>query len=166
MSSAFYIVRHAIAAERGPEWPDDSKRPLTDRGIDRFKEAVDGLVWLGVEVDVIFTSPLVRAKQTAQLLSAGLPAKPPIKTLDRLAPGHVPAETMEEVAREASGRSRVAIVGHEPDLGELTGWLLGSRRTVPIKKGGVCLLELDTLSSRHGTLAWHLPPKVLRKLGK
>jgi phosphohistidine phosphatase len=166
MSVELYIVRHAIAAERGPEWPDDTKRPLTERGIERFKEVVDGLVWLGVEIDVVITSPLVRAKQTAQLLSAGFPAKPPIKTVDALAPGHVPAEVMEQVAREGSGRSHVAIVGHEPDLGELTGWLLGTRRAVPIKKGGACRLDLDTLTSRHGTLAWHLQPKVLRKLGK
>jgi phosphohistidine phosphatase len=166
MSVELYIVRHAIAAERGPEWPDDTKRPLTDRGIERFKEAVDGLVWLGVQIDVVLTSPLARAKQTAQLLSAGLPAKPPIKTIDALAPGHVPAETMEQVGREGAARSHVAIVGHEPDLGELTGWLVGTRRAVPIKKGGICRIDLDTLTSRHGTLAWHLPPKVLRKLGK
>ena len=60
-----YLVRHAIAAERGSEWPDDTKRPLTERGISRFKEAVKGLRHLDVTVDEIFTSPLVRARQTA-----------------------------------------------------------------------------------------------------
>ena len=64
-----YLVRHAIAAERGDEWPDDSKRPLTEAGINRFKEAVEGLAWLDVGIDEIFTSPLVRAKQTATLMS-------------------------------------------------------------------------------------------------
>jgi phosphohistidine phosphatase len=166
MSVELYIVRHAIAAERGPEWPDDSKRPLTERGIDRFKEIVDGLVWLGVQIDVILTSPLVRAKQTAQYLSSGMPAKPAIKIADALAPGHAAAETMEQVAREAGRHSHVAIVGHEPDLGELTGWLIGTRRAIPLKKGGVCRLDLDTLSSRHGTLVWHVPPKALRKMGR
>ena len=166
MSIELYIVRHAIAAERGPEWPDDSKRPLTERGVERFRESVDGLVWLQVQVDVVLTSPLVRAKQTAQYLSSGLPSKPPVKTVEALAPGHAPPEMMEQVAREGRGHSRVAIVGHEPDLGELTGWLLGSRRAVPLKKGGVCRIDLDTMSARHGTLAWHIPPRALRKLAR
>jgi phosphohistidine phosphatase len=166
MSVDLYVVRHAIAAERGAEWPDDAKRPLTDRGIERFREVVDGLVWMDAQIDLVLTSPLVRAKQTAQYLASGLPAKPPIEIVNALAPGHVPAEIMEQVAREGRGRARLAIVGHEPDLGELVGWLLGTRRAVPMKKGGVCRIDLDTLSARHGTLAWCLPPKVLRKLGR
>jgi len=166
MSVELYIVRHAIAAERGPEWPDDSKRPLTERGIERFREIVDGLVWMDVQIEIVLTSPLVRAKQTAQYLSSGLPARPPIAVIDALAPGHVAAEIMEQVAREARGHRRVAAVGHEPDLGELAGWLLGTRRAVPIKKGGVCRIDLDSLTARHGTLVWHIPPKALRKLGR
>src|SRR4029079_1951160 len=55
-----YLVRHAIAAERGSEWPDDTKRPLTERGINRFKEVVKGLRRLDITVDEVFTSPLVR----------------------------------------------------------------------------------------------------------
>jgi phosphohistidine phosphatase len=166
MSVELYIVRHAIAAERGPEWPDDGKRPLTERGVERFKEIVDGLVWLGVDVDAVLTSPLVRAKQTAEYLSGGLPSKPPIVVVGALAPGHVPAEIMEAIAREGRGHKRVAAVGHEPDLGELAAWLAGSRRAIPMKKGGVCRFDLDSLSGRHGTLAWLLPPKALRKLGR
>ena len=166
MSVELYIVRHAIAAERGPEWPDDSKRPLTERGIERFREIVDGLVWMDVQIEIVLTSPLVRAKQTAQYLSSGLPARPPIAVIDALAPGHVAAEIMEQVAREARGHRRVAAVGHEPDLGELAGWLLGTRRAVPIKKGGVCRIDLDSLTARHGTLVWQIPPKALRKLGR
>ena len=166
MSVEFYIVRHAIAAERGPEWPDDAKRPLTERGVERFKEIVDGLVWIDAQVDVVLTSPLVRARQTAEYLSSGLPSKPPVSVVDALAPGHVPAEIMEQVSREARGHKRIAVVGHEPDLGELVAWLLGTRRAIPIKKGGVCRIDLDSLTARHGTLVWHLPPKALRKLGR
>jgi phosphohistidine phosphatase len=161
-----YIVRHAIAAERGPEWPDDDKRPLTERGVDRFKECVEGLRSYDVELDVIFTSPLVRARQTAEYLSAGLTGKPPIKTADALAPGHTSVEVMEQIAREARSATRVALVGHEPDLGELAAWLVGTKRSIPFKKGGVCRLDLDSLSSRYGTLAWHMPPRALRKLAR
>jgi len=161
-----YLVRHAIAAERGPEWPDDSKRPLTQRGIDRFRECVEGLRSFDVELDVILTSPLVRARQTAECLAAGLAGKPPVRTVAALAPGHGCAESMEAAAKDARGASRVALVGHEPDLGELAAWLLGTKRPIPFKKGGVCRIDLDSLSARHGTLVWHMPPRALRKLAK
>src|SRR5688572_18099957 len=94
-----YLVRHAIAAERGEDWPDDDKRPLTERGISRFKESIAGLKWLDVVVDEIFTSPLVRAKQTADLLAAGLSGKPPVKILDALAPGHPPNSVLAQLSR-------------------------------------------------------------------
>ena len=165
MAVELYIVRHAIAAERGPEWPDDTERPLTERGIDRFRQVVAGLTFLNLQLDVIFTSPLVRARQTAECLSIGLPEKVRIKTVDALAPGHTSIEVMEQVARQAGSATRVALVGHEPDLGALAGWLIGARRALPFKKGGVCRFEMDSLSSRYATLSWHMPPKVLRKLG-
>jgi phosphohistidine phosphatase len=166
MAVELYIVRHAIAAERGPDWPDDDKRPLTERGIDRFKEVVAGLVFLDVQIDLIFTSPLLRARQTAEYLSEGMPGDIPVGTADALAPGHTSLEVMEQIAREAGGAARVAIVGHEPGLGALAGWLIGARRALPFKKGGVCKFEMDSLSSRYATLSWHMPPKALRKLGQ
>ena len=55
-----YLVRHAVAAERGSEWPDDTARPLTPDGASKFRKAVAGLTAFGVEIDIIFTSPLVR----------------------------------------------------------------------------------------------------------
>ena len=159
-----YIVRHAIAAERGDDWPDDSKRPLTDAGINRFKEAVEGLAWLNVGIDEIFTSPLVRAKQTATLLANGLGNKTSVKTLDALAPGHSATQVMSELSRAAK-RHRIALVGHEPGLGELAAHLIGSPRALPFKKGGVCLIAIQGLTSRRaGELIWFLPPKVLRRL--
>jgi phosphohistidine phosphatase len=159
-----YLVRHAIAAERGEDWPDDTKRPLTDNGITRFKEAVEGLAWLGVEIDEIFTSPLVRAKQTATLLADGLGNKTSVKTLDALAPGHAPRVVMNELSRTAK-RHRIALVGHEPGLGELAAHLLGAPRPLPFKKGGVCYIAIQGLTSRRpGELLWFFPPKVLRRL--
>jgi len=161
-----YIVRHAIAADRGEEWPDDTKRPLTDTGITRFKEAVSGLAWLDVEIDEIFTSPLVRAKQTATILAHGLGNKTSVKTLEALAPGHSPRQVMNELSGMAK-RHRIALVGHEPGLGELAAHLLGSSRALPFKKGGVCYIAIQGLTSRRpGELGWFLPPKVLRRLAR
>jgi phosphohistidine phosphatase len=159
-----YLVRHAIAAERGSEWPDDSKRPLTENGIARFKEVVEGLVWFDVEVDEIFTSPLVRAKQTANLLAQGLSGKPSVKILEQLAPGHSSASVMSGLS-QAAKRRRIALVGHEPGLGELAAHLIGSRRALMFKKGGVCRIDVQGVTSRRpGELVWFLPPKVLRRL--
>jgi len=161
-----YLVRHAIAAERGSEWPDDTKRPLTERGVSRFKEAVKGLRHLDVTVDEIFTSPLVRARQTAELLAAGLDAKPPVKVLDALAPGHSFTSLMSQLAKVAK-RRRVALVGHEPDLGELAAHLIGAGRALAFKKGGVCRIDIGSLAAkRAGSLIWFFPPTVLRQVRK
>ena len=159
-----YLVRHAIAAERGSEWPDDTRRPLTERGIVRFKEAVKGLRKLGVQIDEIFTSPLVRAKQTAELLAAGLEGKPTVKVLDALAPGHTSASVMTQLAKAAK-RRRVALVGHEPDLGELAAHLIGAGRALAFKQGGVCRIDVGSLTARRaGTLVWFVTPALLRQL--
>ena len=161
-----YLVRHAVAAERGDDWPDDDQRPLTEKGIARFMDVIGGLRRMEVNLDEIFTSPLVRAKQTADLLAAGIEGKPPVKPLDTLAPGHRPEDVMSQLARAAK-RRRVALVGHEPDLGELAAHLVGARRPIPFRKGGVCRIDVQDMSGKHpGTLSWFAPPKMLRQLGK
>lgn len=161
-----YLVRHAIAAERGDDWPDDTKRPLTADGVSRFRAVVEGLVWFGVELDEIYSSPLVRARQTADLLSAGLAHRPAVRTLDELAPAYEPAQVLTALARRVK-RRRVALVGHEPDLGELAAALIGAQRALPFRKGGVCRIDVDRLgASAAGSLIWFLPPKVLRRAGR
>ena len=65
-----YLIRHAIAEERGDDWPDDDDRPLTEEGIRRFEEAARGLLEFDAHPVRILTSPLVRARQTAELLAA------------------------------------------------------------------------------------------------
>jgi phosphohistidine phosphatase len=164
--SELYLVRHAIAAERGEDWPDDDRRPLTERGVGRFRDEVAGLKKLGVAVDEIFTSPLVRAKQTAQLLAEGLAGKPAVKVLEALAPGHTPTSVMAQLAR-AARRRRIAIVGHEPGIGELAAHLIGAGRALTFKKGGVCRIDVESLSSRRpGALGWFVTPKLLRGMKK
>ena len=161
-----YLVRHAIAAERGDEWPDDNKRPLTVRGISRFKEIVRGLHRLDISIDEIFTSPLVRTKQTADLLAIGLGGNTAVKTLDALAPGHAPAAVMAHLAKTAR-RTRIGLVGHEPGLGELAAFLIGAQRAPVFRKGGVARIDRGALASRRaGSLIWFLPPKVLREIGR
>ena len=161
-----YLVRHAIAAERGDEWPDDTKRPLTERGIARFRECVGGLAAFDAVIDEIFTSPLVRARQTAALIAEGMNDKPTLKVLEALAPGQGPAAVMAQLAK-AARRRRIALVGHEPDLGELAAHLLAAGRPVEFRKGAVCRIDVEGLTSkRPGSLIWFAPPRVLRKLAE
>src|SRR3954449_8982750 len=95
-----YLIRHGIAAERGKDWPDDSKRPLTPAGISRLRKAARGLTALEIGFDQIVTSPLVRTRQTAEVFSEELKSKPPIATSDALAPAGTPAGGGPEVARD------------------------------------------------------------------
>jgi len=162
--SELYLVRHAIAAERGDEWPDDTKRPLTERGISRFREELEGLRTMDLAIDEVFTSPLVRARQTADLLVAALDPKPSLKVLDALAPGHSPSVVLSQLAKAAK-RRRIALVGHEPGLGEFAAHIIGAPRALPFKKGGICRIDVAGLTTkRAGTLIWFIPPRVLRKL--
>jgi len=81
-----------------------------------------------------------------------------------LAPGHTSASVMTQLARVAK-RRRVALVGHEPDLGELAAYLIGAGRALAFKKGGVCRIDLGSLTSkRAASLVWFIPPTVLRQV--
>jgi phosphohistidine phosphatase len=162
-----YLVRHAIAAERGANYPDDRERPLTSQGISRFKQAVEGLKDVEVKLDLVLTSPLVRAVQTAELLVTGIGGKPRLDTLDALAPGGRMSLVLETIAKSSKRAHRIALVGHEPDMGDLAARLLRSRGTIEFKKGAVCCIELDgAMPNGPGTLRWLLPPKALRKMRK
>ena len=157
-----YLVRHAVAADRGDEWPDDTKRPLTPKGIERFRDVAEGLRAIHVVVDVVLTSPLVRARQTAELLAAGLAPHPAVQVTDALAPGAAPSALADAVAR--TKQRRVACVGHEPDLGQLAAQLVGAKRPFEFRKGGVCRIDLDAPAGP-GHLVWLATPRLLRRAG-
>ena len=159
-----YLVRHAVAEERGEAYPDDTKRPLTPQGMARFKEAARGLAELGVTLDLILTSPLVRARQTAEILASTLPGRIPIEETDALAPGSTHASVVSTLA-EHSRRTRIALVGHEPGIGQLAARLVGSRAPFAFKKGAVCCVEVGALPpAGPGALLWFATPRMLRAL--
>jgi len=160
-----YLIRHGIAADRGKDWPDDSKRPLTPDGVARLRKAARGLNALGIGFDQIVTSPLVRTRQTADVFAEDLKDHPPIATSDALAPAGSSASVIQEITRHAR-KARVALVGHEPNLGELAAQLIGARTPLEFKKGGLCRIDFDMLPPKGGgMLRWFLTPKMLRKLG-
>jgi phosphohistidine phosphatase len=159
-----YLVRHAIAEARGESWPDDAARPLTGRGGSRFEKSVRGLARIGVAIDVVLTSPLVRTRQTAEILAAGLDPQPPIVAVESLAPGGSHQAVLADLEKQGR-RPRIALVGHEPGIGELAGRLIGLRHPIPFKKGAVCRIDADTLPpGQIGVLGWFLTPRILRSL--
>jgi len=160
-----YLIRHGVAAERGPEYPDDSKRPLTSKGIAGVRREAKGLNALGITIDLIVTSPLTRTRQTAQIIAETLSNKPAVVQSDALAPAGTPAAVMQEIARHAK-KGRLALVGHDPNISELAGRLIGARSPVEFKKGAMCRIDFDVLPPKAlGQLRWFMPPRFLRKLG-
>ena len=161
-----YLIRHGVAEEHGDAWPDDTKRPLTGEGMSRLRKAARGLARIGVSLDVALTSPLVRARQTANIVAAGLSPRPSIVTVDSLAPGGSFVAIVADLEKHAR-KARIALVGHEPGLGELAARLIGSRHPIEFKKGAVCRIDLDEIPpTGPGHLRWMLTPKILRRLKK
>lgn len=163
-SYEIYLIRHGVAEERGTAWPDDAKRPLTEKGAARMRKSVRGLSRLGVAFDVVLTSPLVRAKQTADIAAAGVSPRPPIVTVDSMSPDGSFAAVIADLEKHAK-KTRIALVGHEPAIGDLAARLIGSRHAIEFKKGAVCRIDLKSLpTSGPGDLRWLLTPRIMRAI--
>ncbi|MEO8481308.1 MAG: phosphohistidine phosphatase SixA [Acidobacteriota bacterium] len=159
-----YLIRHAIAAERGPDWPDDGQRPLTKRGAQRMAQVMNGFARLGESIDLILTSPLTRAVQTAAIVADALGRRPPVRVLPALAPGFETSRAAAAMATAARTAHHVALVGHEPDLGQLAAWLIGAREPLPFKKGGICRIDATRWPpGQSNQLVWLATPKMLRR---
>lgn len=164
------IVRHAIAEERvafAKTGKPDDRRPLTADGRQRMAAAARGLRWLVPQLTRIATSPLVRAAETAEILATAYDDDVPVEVLGALAPGGKADELIAWLHPRAADTC-VALVGHEPDLSELTTYLLLEKATAffSFKKGGAALLEFDEpVGAGQGSLRWLLQPKHLRALG-
>ena len=159
------IVRHAIAFDRDRDrWRDDAERPLTPAGMRRARKAAAGLKSFAQRPDRLLTSPLLRARQTARILTevAGWPAAEETRSL---APGE-PALAI--LGLLSQGRSKLtAVVGHQPDLGHLLGVCLLGDGGLPIemKKNAVaCVSFSGRPRAGQAALAWLATPKMLRAL--
>lgn len=161
-----YLIRHGVAEQRGDKWPDDAKRPLSADGMSKMEKTARGLARLGITLDVILTSPLIRTRQTADIVSAELDQHPPVVNTDALAPGGDFAAVVAALEKQAR-RTRIGLVGHEPAIGELAARLIGSRHPFEFKKGAVCRIDIDEIPPNGpGDLRWLLTPKLLRAVKK
>ena len=162
------IVRHAIAFERNARrWPDDGERPLTPEGMARARKAAAGLKQVAERPGCVLSSPLVRAKQTATILTefAGWPKA---TECPALAPEESPENVLAALA--AQKEKIVAVVGHQPGLGRLLAACLPTRvrggvdpSAFELKKMGAALISFSgTARAGRGVLNWFVPPRVLR----
>jgi phosphohistidine phosphatase len=165
-----YIVRHGIAMDR-EDWlsKDDSLRPLTDRGRERMTRIARGLAGLGVELDLVLSSPFVRARQTAEILIEGLEvSRSRLNFSEALVPTAHPSALLQEIS-EKYQVPNLALVGHEPHLSGLISFLLTGREdivSIDFRKGGVCLLALQLAPSGwQAALEWLLRPRILTASG-
>jgi phosphohistidine phosphatase len=154
-----YIVRHAIAEDIPRSGPGDAMRALTAEGRKKMKEAAAGFAKLDPVIDRIFTSPLVRARQTAEIIAKEIDHS--IEEMKELAPGHSPSNVCAQL--EKLEDDSVMVVGHEPNCSELANYLLGDCR-LEFKKGAICFIECDTPKAGTGILIWHLSPAALRSM--
>lgn len=155
-----YVIRHAEAiplGERGVT--EDWERPLTEAGHGQSRAIAVALKKLGVKFDRVLTSPLVRARETAEGMRKGWgePA-PAIVTCELLVPGAKKRELLERL-REQHVDS-LAVIGHNPDLSELVGWFVGEKHAgINLEKAGLACMEFDGIPGKgSGHLAWLVTP--------
>lgn len=163
-----YLMRHGLAVERGaPGYESDRERPLTSKGEHKVQRLAEAIVRMGLSFDAILSSPLVRARQTADVLIEEMEAKQKVQLTDHLAPGGSAKELVTFVQGLPGSPQDILLVGHKPDLDQLTSLLLtgGEDVVVVFKKGGLCKLTVEYLrAGRCAILEWLLTPRQLEMM--
>ncbi len=162
-----YFIRHGIAVDRmDKKVASDEERWLTDEGIKKMETAAKGFTKIVTALDHIFSSPLVRAQQTAKIVSKAFKKSPSITIDEGLSPG-VTFETIERLTQDFSHNASLAFVGHEPDMSRLISILItGSDQSwFEMKKGAIgCIGVEGKPIPGSGILLWLMQPKHLRKV--
>jgi phosphohistidine phosphatase len=159
-----YFVRHATAAGKVTWHEDDDLRPLTRAGRKRFQTAAEALVSAGVlRPQLIITSPLVRAVQTAELLTAALPDK--VATIEDARLGHdFSISALHDLLAEHRGKRSIAIVGHNPSFADVLSQVV-DQANLDVRKGAIALVDIPRPSVPSGCLLWLAPPSLFRPCG-
>lgn len=166
-----YLLRHGIAAAKDdPAFESDSERPLTKKGVKKFRKAALGIERLGISFDAILSSPLVRARQTADVVAEILGRESCVEEIPALAPDSSSEQLLSELSR-FEGKEHVMLVGHEPFLGNLAKFLLTRKSDsdvpIPLRKGGICRIDIDAVPpTQPGQMHWLLTPKQLRLIAR
>jgi phosphohistidine phosphatase len=158
-----YILRHAIAVERGtPGYENDFERPLTAEGEEKLRRIARAMCALDLSFDLILSSPFVRARQTAERVAAVLKHRKGLELRDSLGADSDPRAFVAELKASGSTLERLLLVGHEPFLSSLVALLTTGtlKSCVVLKKAGLCKLTVTSLRvGRCATLEWLLTPR-------
>jgi len=156
-----WILRHAKAEDGGPSIPDE-ERELTPGGHETMRSVARAIARLEPKLDAILTSPLVRARQTAEPVARALSLEDELIETDALVPDADPKEILREIGKR--GFNRAMVVGHMPHLGRLLGYLLTGRQdtAIDIKKAALARIQFDGDAPKPpGTLTFLLTAKDL-----
>jgi len=158
------FLRHGLAVDQ-EEWKgDEADRPLTAEGTERTREVVRGLRTLKVRPDVILASPLLRARETAEIAKKGLVTDAKVDLVEELAPAASADRLIGRLA-DLADKPVVLCVGHEPHISTTISAMVSGKTaaTFEVKKAGACCIRFTgTPKAGTGTLLWLLPPKFLR----
>lgn len=161
-----FFLRHGIAVDRRTSrHASDAERPLTPKGRRQLRKTATAIHGMKLRFDVILSSPLVRAQQTAEMVADELRLKQRLVLADELKPGGNAKKLVQRINRLKPIPENLLLVGHEPNLGELISLFLTGRMDagITLKKGGMAKLETDCLRvGKHATLAWLLTPAQMK----
>jgi phosphohistidine phosphatase len=155
-----HFLRHADAGDASAWTGDDAERPLTKKGRKHARRLGRHLADLGQAVDAIWTSPRVRAADTARLVGKALGVRPSVE--ERLGGGFDFDDLRSLAGGVGAAVADLMLVGHDPDLSELVSLLVGAH--VGLVKGSLATIELEGRDPApgRGTLRWLLPPEAIR----
>ena len=149
-----YLLRHGDA-EPGSAAVSEFDRQLTDKGVKQGKRVGKALAHLGLRPHAIITSPLVRARQTAELVGDALGVD---VTSDECLECGARWQDLQQVVEDRAPGEAVMFVGHEPDFSQIVKALTGG--DIDFKKGAVACVECSGIAPGAGVLLWHVPPKL------
>jgi phosphohistidine phosphatase len=160
-----YLLRHGIAVDpSAPDFANDAERPLTPKGRRRLRQIAEAMGALKISFDLILSSPYVRARQTAEIVTKALKRKKKLKFTEELTPGGNPRSVIQQLNDLRPRPKNVLLVGHEPYLSKLIALLTAGNTSMEIdlKKGSLCKLETESLRyARCATLVCLLAPRHL-----
>jgi len=163
-----HLLRHGIAAPLGQENNfRDEQRALTADGIEKMRQAAQGLKRLQIEFDLIVSSPLVRARQTAEIVAEALKFRQPLDEWDELVAGGAVDAVLRRLHdfRECNS---MLLVGHQPSIGCVASYLVfgDARVSLPFKKGALFCVQTNDPPPFAGELLWTLPSRMLRQIAE
>lgn len=159
-----YLLRHGDAVEAGDPQYKDAERPLTPKGIQRTKDLAHALRQMEINFDLILSSPLTRARETAEIIVRGVKFAGKLELTDALAPYGSMENMVHQLTMVRPASASVLLVGHEPYLGGFISLLCtgGPGLSLSVKKGALCRLEIATpLCGKCATLEWLVQPRLI-----